>query len=110
MKFEHCDNFTTGFACSARGLVKPPSNSAARQFGRRHVADTLLKGPKRRPIALLAPADGLRTRNDHLAMGPVFEISDCKAFEKWVGFDELLSIGSAGCVGAGHNRGGIGIL
>jgi hypothetical protein len=33
----------------------------------------------------------------------------CKAFEEWVGLDELFSAGSTGGVGAGHNRSRIGL-
>jgi hypothetical protein len=49
------------------------------------------------------PRQRLRTRSGRLAIGPVFEICNRKAFKKWVGFNDLLSIGSARCVGAGHN-------
>src|SRR5262249_5440356 len=59
--------------------------------------------PDRPSLAPSHPRQRLRTRRGHLAIGPVFEISDRKAFKKWVGFNELLSIGSARCVGAGHN-------
>jgi hypothetical protein len=38
-------------------------------------------------------------RNTDLAIGPAFEIGDRKTFKEWVGPDNLLSLGTACCVG-----------
>src|SRR5213078_2131706 len=100
-ELDHYDNFATGRPLSIlKGLGVAHQRQASRPAGVHDAAYAPCKTSQR----------WLGIRNGHLAMGPVFEISDCKAFEKWVGFNELLSIGSARCVGAGHHRGGVGIL
>src|SRR6516225_4637981 len=44
-------------------------------------------------------------RTIHLAVSPNLQISDGVVFEKWVGFYQLLALGSACCVGTRHNKG-----
>ena len=109
-ELDHYDNFATGRPLS---ILKGLGVAHQRQASRPPAALFISSRPAVHDAAD-APCKTsqrwLGIRNGHLAMGPVFEISDCKAFEKWVGFNELLSIGSACCVGAGHHRGGVGIL
>ena len=47
---------------------------------------------------------------ERILIGPASKIGDREAFEEWVGLDDLLSFGTAGGVGTGHNRGSIGTL
>ena len=44
------------------------------------------------------------------AIGPTSKIGDRKAFEEWVGPNNLLSLSVARCVGTGHYRGGVSIF
>jgi hypothetical protein len=43
-------------------------------------------------------------------IGPTFKIGDGKALQERVGLNEFLSLSPACRVGAGHDRGGIGVL
>jgi hypothetical protein len=52
----------------------------------------------------------LRARNAHLAIGPAPKIGDREAFEEGVGLNDFVSLGSARCIGTGHNEGRVGIL
>ena len=52
----------------------------------------------------------LGPRKSHLAIGPTPKIGHRKILEEWISLDNYFSGSSAGCVGAGHNGGRIGIF